>query len=117
MDSGYSTPRDARLNQADSDLLARSFAEAGYQVVDWTAGADVMLLNSCTVTATADAKARQALRAARRANSNALVVATGCYAQRAASELSRLKDDFFGGGQHTERTAGDYRFPGPSPDP
>jgi threonylcarbamoyladenosine tRNA methylthiotransferase MtaB len=81
-----------KLNQADSDLLARSFAEAGYQVVDWTAGADVIVLNSCTVTAAADAKARQALRAARRANSNALVVATGCYAQRAASELSRLKE-------------------------
>ena len=81
-----------KLNQADSDLLARSFAQAGYQVVDWTAGADVMVLNSCTVTATADAKARQALRAAHRANSNALVVATGCYAQRAASELSRLKE-------------------------
>ena len=81
-----------KLNQADSDLLARSFAEAGYQVLDWTAGADVMVLNSCTVTAAADAKARQALRAARRANSNALVVATGCYAQRAAHELKELKE-------------------------
>ena len=81
-----------KLNQADSDLLARQFSEAGYQVVDWTAGADVMVLNSCTVTAAADAKARQALRAARRANSDAIVVATGCYAQRAGSELSRLQE-------------------------
>ena len=81
-----------KLNQADSDLMARKFAEAGYQVVEWSAGADVMVLNSCTVTATADAKARQALRGARRANTNALVVATGCYAQRAASELNLLKD-------------------------
>ena len=80
-----------KLNQADSDLLARQFAEAGYQVVDWKAGADVMVLNSCTVTAAADAKARQALRAARRTNSNALVVATGCYAQRAASELGGME--------------------------
>ena len=81
-----------KLNQADSDLLARQFAEAGYQVVDWKAGADVMVLNSCTVTAAADAKARQALRAARRTNSNALVVATGCYAQRAASELGGMEE-------------------------
>ena len=81
-----------KLNQADSDLLARQFTEAGYRVVDWRAGADVMVLNSCTVTAAADAKARQALRAARRANGSALVVATGCYAQRAAGELSGLEE-------------------------
>ena len=81
-----------KLNQADSDMLARQFAEAGYQVVDWNAGADVMVLNSCTVTATADSKARQALRGARRANGTALVVATGCYAQRAASELNWLEE-------------------------
>ena len=81
-----------KLNQADSDLMARKFAEAGYRVVEWSVGADVMVLNSCTVTATADAKARQALRAARRANDTALVVATGCYAQRAASELNRLEE-------------------------
>ena len=81
-----------KLNQADSDLLARRFTEAGYQVVDWATGADVMVLNTCTVTATADAKARQALRAAHRTNGNALVVATGCYAQRAAGELGQLKE-------------------------
>ena len=81
-----------KLNQADSDLLARRFTEAGYQVVEWATGADVMVLNTCTVTAAADAKARQALRAARRANSNTLVVATGCYAQRAAADLSQLKE-------------------------
>ena len=81
-----------KLNQADSDMLARQFAEAGYQVVDWNAGADVMVLNSCTVTAAADSKARQALRGARRTNGTALVVATGCYAQRAASELNQLEE-------------------------
>ena len=79
-----------KLNQADSELLGRCFAEAGYRVVDWTAGADVLVLNTCTVTATADAKARQALRAARRANGEAVIVATGCYAQRAADQLARL---------------------------
>ena len=70
-----------KLNQSDSEALARRFAEAGYLVVDWSdgaAGADVLVLNTCTVTAVADAKARQTLRAARRANSHALIVATGC---------------------------------------
>jgi threonylcarbamoyladenosine tRNA methylthiotransferase MtaB len=79
-----------KLNQADSDTLARCFVEAGYQIVDWPAGADVLVLNTCTVTATADAKARQALRAARRANAKSLIIATGCYAERAAQDLEQL---------------------------
>ncbi len=66
-----------KLNQADSEVLGRRFAEAGYRVVDWKAGADVLVLNTCTVTAAADAKARQALRSARRANPGAVIVATG----------------------------------------
>jgi threonylcarbamoyladenosine tRNA methylthiotransferase MtaB len=49
-----------------------------------------MVLNTCTVTATADAKARQALRAARRGNEKALIVAAGCYAERAAHDLELL---------------------------
>ena len=81
-----------KLNQADSESMARCFAQAGYRVVEWTAGADVLVLNTCTVTAAADAKARQALRAARRANGTACIVATGCYAQRSADRLSRLDE-------------------------
>ena len=80
-----------KLNQADSEALARSFAEAGYRIVEWADGADVLVLNTCTITATADAKARQALRGARRANSKAIVVATGCYAQRAAEQLAKVE--------------------------
>jgi threonylcarbamoyladenosine tRNA methylthiotransferase MtaB len=79
-----------KLNQADSNVLARRFVEAGYRLVDSVAQADVFVLNTCTVTAAADAKARQILRAARRANPKAFIVATGCYAQRAAAELTRL---------------------------
>ena len=48
------------------------------------------MLNTCTVTATADSKARQTLRAARRANPDAVVVAAGCYPQRAAEELAQM---------------------------
>ncbi len=81
-----------KLNQADSEALAQRFIKAGYLVVDRTAGADVIVVNSCTVTATADAKARQALRSARRANGDAVVVATGCYAERADSDIARLEE-------------------------
>ena len=79
-----------KLNQSDSQTLARQFQEAGFRLVASPRDADVVVLNSCTVTATADAKARQFLRAARRNNPNALVVATGCYAQRAPAELQKL---------------------------
>ena len=80
-----------KLNQADSSLLARRFVEAGYRIVNSVADADVYVLNTCTVTATADSKARQALRAARRINPRAFIIATGCYSQRAADELTALR--------------------------
>ena len=80
-----------KLNQADSDLLARQFIEAGYRIVSSTADADVFVLNTCTVTANADAKARQALRAAKKANPQTIVVATGCYAQWSGQQLSKIE--------------------------
>jgi threonylcarbamoyladenosine tRNA methylthiotransferase MtaB len=55
------------------------------------AQADVVVLNTCTVTANSDSKARQYLRRARRSNPDALVVATGCYAQRAIDDLSAME--------------------------
>ncbi len=81
-----------KLNQADSLSLASSFANAGFRVVDDDETPDVYLVNTCTVTHVADRKARQALRAARRRNPDALVVATGCYAQRAPQRLRELDE-------------------------
>ena len=81
-----------KLNQADSQELARRFQEAGYRIVAPHAAADLVVLNTCTVTAAADAKARQYLRRARRRNPAAVVVATGCYAQRAPAELENLPE-------------------------
>ena len=79
-----------KLNQADSDTIARQFVEAGYRLVNSVSEADIFVLNTCTVTANADAKARQTLRAARRANPKAIIVAAGCYPQRAAQDLHDL---------------------------
>ncbi len=81
-----------KLNQADSINLARRFSLAGYRVVEDAGEADIYVLNTCTVTAAADAKARQALRAARRANPDAIVVAAGCYPQRAAGDLASMPE-------------------------
>ena len=81
-----------KLNQADSAQLAREFANRGYTTVDSVADADIVVVNTCTVTATADSKARQALRAARRHNPDAVVVAAGCYPERAAEALRAMPE-------------------------
>ncbi len=80
-----------KLNQAETELLARQFAEAGYRLVAPTDGADVYILNTCTVTHIADSKSRHQLRLAHRRNPDALVVATGCYAEQARHELAQIE--------------------------
>ena len=79
-----------KLNQAETGALARRFTAAGHQVVGRGEPADIYILNTCTVTGTADAKARHLLRLARRRNPGALVVATGCYADRAPLDLAKM---------------------------
>ena len=81
-----------KLNQADSSVLTWGFVEAGFRVVPVGENADVQVLNSCTVTHVADRKARQALRALRRRNPDATIVATGCYAQRTPQELEDMEE-------------------------
>jgi threonylcarbamoyladenosine tRNA methylthiotransferase MtaB len=80
-----------KLNQAETESLARKFLEAGYQVVAPDQAADVYLLNTCTVTHIADRKCRNLLRLAHRRNPEALIVATGCYAERAATEIGGIE--------------------------
>ena len=79
-----------KLNQADSEVMARHFQQAGYRLVPIGEPADVYVVNTCTVTHVADRKARRALRAAHRRNPQALIVATGCYAERAPGELVNI---------------------------
>ncbi len=79
-----------KLNQAETELLAKQFAEAGCRLVSRLDEADVYILNTCTVTHVADSKSRHLLRMAHRRNPDALVVATGCYAQRVPGELAKI---------------------------
>ena len=81
-----------KLNQADTAALAARFRSAGFDLVPTDQPADVYLVNSCTVTHTADRKARHSLRLARRRNPAATIVATGCYAERNPTALSRLNE-------------------------
>lgn len=79
-----------KLNMADSQRMAREFLLAGYAIARDGETPDVYVLDSCTVTHVADRKARQALARARRAFPEALIVATGCLAQRDSDAVDRL---------------------------
>ena len=79
-----------RATQADAAAIERQLVDRGYVPVRAAAGADVVVVNTCTVTASADAQARQAIRSVHRANPRARIVVTGCYAQRAPEELAQL---------------------------
>ena len=63
---------------------------AGYETVPFEEGADVYVINTCTVTNIADRKSRQMLHKAKKMNPDAIVVATGCYAQ---ADTEKLKED------------------------
>jgi len=81
-----------KLNQAETESLANRFSKAGFQLVSPGDRADIYIANTCTVTHIADRKSRHWLRLARRRNPQALIIATGCYAQRSRQELAPLAD-------------------------
>jgi threonylcarbamoyladenosine tRNA methylthiotransferase MtaB len=70
-----------KVNQSEMEAAARLLREAGIPLVDPARAADLYLVNTCTVTSTADDKSRAAVRRARRANPDAQVVVTGCSVQ------------------------------------
>jgi threonylcarbamoyladenosine tRNA methylthiotransferase MtaB len=80
-----------RATQADAAAIERQLVDRGYAALRTAAGADVVVVNTCTVTSSADSQARQAIRAIHRKNPSARIVVTGCYAQRAPEELAGLE--------------------------
>lgn len=80
-----------KLNQAESERLAWQLAVAGYKLVNAGDKADIYILNTCTVTHIADRKSRHLLRLAHRRNPDALIIAAGCYAQRAPETLAQIE--------------------------
>jgi threonylcarbamoyladenosine tRNA methylthiotransferase MtaB len=76
-----------KMNQAETESLTEKFIQAGYQVVTPDDEFDLYILNTCTVTHIADRKARHLLRMAHRRNPDAVLVAAGCYAEHATSDL------------------------------
>jgi threonylcarbamoyladenosine tRNA methylthiotransferase MtaB len=79
-----------RATQADAAAIERQLLDRGLARGD-AAAADVLVVHTCTVTAAADAQARQAIRQLHGRNPNAQIVVTGCYAQRAPEELAQIE--------------------------
>ncbi|MFX4263384.1 tRNA (N(6)-L-threonylcarbamoyladenosine(37)-C(2))-methylthiotransferase MtaB [Pelotomaculum propionicicum] len=79
-----------KVNQYESASLAGLFQERGYQVVDFAGEADVYIINTCTVTHLGDRKSRQLIRRAAKANPDAVVAVTGCYAQVSPGEIVEI---------------------------
>lgn len=79
-----------RATQADAAAIERQLRDRGFVAASQSAGADVVIVNTCTVTAAADAQARDAIRKLHARNPATRVIATGCYAQRAPEELASL---------------------------
>jgi threonylcarbamoyladenosine tRNA methylthiotransferase MtaB len=88
----FFTNLGCKLNQAENDRLARDFLAAGHQLAAALGEADLHVVNSCTVTATAARRSRQAARAATRgaAGRPLRTVLTGCYATASPAEAARL---------------------------
>src|SRR6266851_4026728 len=79
-----------RATQADGAALERQLLDRGCTYAPTPAAADIIVVNTCTVTASADAQARDAIRKLHAANPGVRLIVTGCYAQRAPEELAAL---------------------------
>ncbi len=96
-----------RATDADAAALRRDLLANGLALVGEHARADVVVLNTCTVTSAADSQAREAVRKIHRANPGARIVVTGCYAQRAPEEIAQMDGvDFVVGNSHQTEIAG-----------
>ncbi len=89
--SGYFVENfGCRATQADGAALERQFEERGLVRAATAREAELVVLNTCTVTAAADQDARAAIRRVQRQNPKAKIVVTGCYAQRVPEEIAAL---------------------------
>jgi threonylcarbamoyladenosine tRNA methylthiotransferase MtaB len=92
-----------RLNISEIEEMARSFAGAGHRLVGPGELADLYVFNTCAVTHVAARKSRQVIRQMRRANPQAAVVATGCYAELSPADIEALDVDLVVGNDQKDR--------------
>ena len=80
-----------KVNAYELEAMQEMLEKAGYEIVPFAPGADVYIINTCTVTNIADRKSRQMLHKARKMNPQAIVIAAGCYVQ-AQKNMENIDD-------------------------
>ncbi|MBO4469844.1 MAG: tRNA (N(6)-L-threonylcarbamoyladenosine(37)-C(2))-methylthiotransferase MtaB [Bacteroidales bacterium] len=85
------TTLGCKLNYAETSTYERGFRAAGLEVVTWRSKADLYLVNTCSVTATADQKSRSLVRKLHRVNPSAKIIVTGCSAELRRAEIERIE--------------------------
>jgi len=80
-----------KVNQFESEALMDSFEQRGYVLVPFGEGADIIIINTCTVTHRADFQSRQLIRRAFRSNPKSLIIVTGCYSQLEPETLAGIE--------------------------
>ena len=81
-----------KLNYAETSTYERELVNEGdFQVVAWSKGADVFLVNTCTVTEHSDKKSRNIIRKLHRISPDAKIYVTGCYAQLKKAEIEAIE--------------------------
>ena len=78
-----------KVNAYEIEAMQQLLEEAGYEIVPFEPGADIYVINTCTVTNIADRKSRQMLHKAKKMNPEAIVVVTGCYVQTGGDKLEK----------------------------
>jgi threonylcarbamoyladenosine tRNA methylthiotransferase MtaB len=97
-----------RATQADAAAIRQDLLAKGYRPAESDADATMIVLNTCTVTAAADAEARESIRRIHRENPTARIIATGCYAQRAPEELAALPGVTLVAGNSHQHALGEF---------
>lgn len=85
------TTLGCKVNQYESDAISQHLMNSGYVPVHPEKGADLCIINTCTVTQKASMQSRQAVRKAIRSHPEAHIVVTGCYAQTEPDEIKKIK--------------------------
>ena len=76
-----------KVNAYETEAMQQILEQAGYEIVPFEEGADVYVINTCTVTNMADRKSRQMMHRAKKKNPDGIIVAVGCYVQAAKEQL------------------------------
>ncbi len=81
-----------KLNFSETSTIAREFIDNGFKRVNFNDAADIIVLNTCTVTGIADKKCRQAIKKAKKTSPDSFIIVTGCYAQTDANEIAKMEE-------------------------